>query len=154
MVGDGWLGQGATGQEVAGTDLALVPEAALESPAAFRRPGPGGPSPCLPSQVGSSRRAGRKARDQGRQRGRGPGRRRCPRCGPRLSSAGRSAGRGRVPPDRRVYNVASGRAVTMRHVIERLAALADWPVTIASIWHWFAQTTRPSSGATPQPSEN
>jgi GDP-4-dehydro-6-deoxy-D-mannose reductase len=38
---------------------------------------------------------------------------------------------GRVRGGRRVYNVASGRAVTMRAVIDRLAALADWPVTIA-----------------------
>jgi GDP-4-dehydro-6-deoxy-D-mannose reductase len=37
---------------------------------------------------------------------------------------------GRVPGRRRVYNVASGRAVSMRAVIDRLAALADWPVTI------------------------
>jgi GDP-4-dehydro-6-deoxy-D-mannose reductase len=37
---------------------------------------------------------------------------------------------GRVRGCRRVYNVASGRAVTMRAVIDRLAALADWPVTI------------------------
>jgi GDP-4-dehydro-6-deoxy-D-mannose reductase len=38
---------------------------------------------------------------------------------------------GRVRGGRRVYNVASGRAVTMRAIIDRLAALADWPVTIA-----------------------
>ena len=37
---------------------------------------------------------------------------------------------GRVRGGRRVFNVASGRAVTMRAVIDRLAALADWPVTI------------------------
>ena len=37
---------------------------------------------------------------------------------------------GRVRDGHRVYNVATGRAVTMRAVIDRLAALADWPVTI------------------------
>ena len=37
---------------------------------------------------------------------------------------------GRVRGGRRVFNVASGRAVTMRAVIDRLAAFADWPVTI------------------------
>ena len=37
---------------------------------------------------------------------------------------------GRVRGGPRVYNVASGRTVTMRAVIDRLAALADWPVTI------------------------
>jgi GDP-4-dehydro-6-deoxy-D-mannose reductase len=37
---------------------------------------------------------------------------------------------GRVRGGRRVFNVASGRAVTMRAVIEQLAVLADWPVTI------------------------
>jgi GDP-4-dehydro-6-deoxy-D-mannose reductase len=36
---------------------------------------------------------------------------------------------GRLPRDRRVYNVASGRAVSMRHVIDRLATLAGWSVT-------------------------
>lgn len=37
---------------------------------------------------------------------------------------------GRVPQDRRVFNVATGRAVTMRGVIDRLAVFARWPVTI------------------------
>jgi GDP-4-dehydro-6-deoxy-D-mannose reductase len=36
----------------------------------------------------------------------------------------------RVPRDRRVYNVASGRAVTIRSIIERLAAITEWPVEI------------------------
>jgi GDP-4-dehydro-6-deoxy-D-mannose reductase len=35
----------------------------------------------------------------------------------------------RVPREQRVYNVASGRAVTMRHVIDRLGELASWQVT-------------------------
>ena len=37
---------------------------------------------------------------------------------------------GRVQGGNRAYNIASGRAVTMRAVIDRLASLADWPVTI------------------------
>jgi len=37
---------------------------------------------------------------------------------------------GRVRGCRRVFNVASGRAITMRAVIDQLAALAEWPVTI------------------------
>ena len=37
---------------------------------------------------------------------------------------------GRVPREKRVYNVASGRATPMRHIIDRLAELADWPVAI------------------------
>jgi GDP-4-dehydro-6-deoxy-D-mannose reductase len=37
---------------------------------------------------------------------------------------------GRVRGGGRVFNVASGRVVTMRAVIDRLAALAGWPVTI------------------------
>jgi GDP-4-dehydro-6-deoxy-D-mannose reductase len=37
---------------------------------------------------------------------------------------------GRIPDDRRVYNVASGRAVTMRSIIEELGRIAGWPVTI------------------------
>ncbi len=36
----------------------------------------------------------------------------------------------RVPPGKRVYNVASGRAVPMSQLIGRLAELADWPVAI------------------------
>jgi len=42
---------------------------------------------------------------------------------------------GRVGGGRRVFNVASGRAVTMRAVIDRLAGLADWPVTIVQDPH-------------------
>ncbi len=37
---------------------------------------------------------------------------------------------GRVPAGRRVYNVASGNAVSLRSIIETLAALADWPISI------------------------
>jgi len=37
---------------------------------------------------------------------------------------------GRVPGGSRVYNIASGRTVTMRAVIDRLAALAGWSVAI------------------------
>lgn len=37
---------------------------------------------------------------------------------------------GRVPREKRVYNVASGRATPMRQIINRLAELADWPVAI------------------------
>ena len=37
---------------------------------------------------------------------------------------------GRVPAGRRVYNIASGRAVSMRSVVETLGRLAGWPVTI------------------------
>jgi len=36
----------------------------------------------------------------------------------------------RVPSDRRVYNVASGRASSVRSIIERLAELAAWPVEV------------------------
>lgn len=37
---------------------------------------------------------------------------------------------GRIPSHRRVYNVASGRSVTMRAIIEELGRIARWPVTI------------------------
>jgi GDP-4-dehydro-6-deoxy-D-mannose reductase len=37
---------------------------------------------------------------------------------------------GRIPGDRRVYNVASGRSVTMRSIIEQLGRIAGWSVTI------------------------
>jgi GDP-4-dehydro-6-deoxy-D-mannose reductase len=37
---------------------------------------------------------------------------------------------GRVRGGRRVFNVATGRAITMRAVIDQLAAIADWPVEI------------------------
>ena len=37
---------------------------------------------------------------------------------------------GRIPADRRIYNVASGRAVTMRSIIEELGRVAGWPVTM------------------------
>jgi GDP-4-dehydro-6-deoxy-D-mannose reductase len=37
----------------------------------------------------------------------------------------------RVPRDRRVYNVASGRSVTIRSIIERLAEIAEWPVDVS-----------------------
>jgi GDP-4-dehydro-6-deoxy-D-mannose reductase len=36
---------------------------------------------------------------------------------------------GRVPARRRIYNVASGRSVTMRSIIEQLSEVAGWPVT-------------------------
>ncbi len=36
----------------------------------------------------------------------------------------------KVPGNRRVYNVASGQAITMREIIDRLAARVDWPVSI------------------------
>ncbi len=37
---------------------------------------------------------------------------------------------GRVPPERPVFNIGAGRAVTIRSVIEQLALIADWAVTV------------------------